>query len=239
MKIFFSFLISFFILTPCFSQQDSSTIIKPKHGFKKYIIPATFIVYGLSTFDQNGLPSSNEVKNFRDRNYSDFNTSMDDYLVFAPAAILYTFDFLKVKGKSDFLNQNIICAKALTLSLGLTYLLKYTTQITRPDGSDNLSFCSGHSAAAFTFAEVLHQEFKEKPWIAISGYALATSVAAMRIANNKHWLSDVLVGAGIGMLSAKLIYASHRYKWKWKANGMLVPFSTSNGQNGFRYVLTF
>ena len=112
-------------------------------------------------------------------------------------------------------------------------------QITRPDGSDNLSFCSGHSAAAFTFAEVLHQEFKEKPWIAISGYALATSVAAMRIANNKHWLSDVLVGAGIGMLSTKLIYASHRYKWKWKANGMLVPFSTSNGQNGFRYVLTF
>ena len=56
-------------------------------------------------------------------------------------------------------------------------------------------------------AEVLHQEFKDKTiWISVAGYSVATAVGVMRILNNRHWLSDVVGGAGFGILSAKLTY---------------------------------
>jgi membrane-associated phospholipid phosphatase len=66
----------------------------------------------------------------------------------------------------------------------------------------------------------------------MSGYAVATSVAGIRILNNKHWFSDVLVGAGIGMVATRLIYATHAYKWKMEKKVM--PIIHSN-QMGFLY----
>ena len=47
-------------------------------------------------------------------------------------------------------------------------------------------------------------------------YGIATSVGVVRMANNKHYLSDVLVGAGLGILSMKMSYLTHQYKWKKK-----------------------
>jgi membrane-associated phospholipid phosphatase len=119
------------------------------------------------------------------------------------------------------------------LTLGLVNILKYSTQVLRPDGSAKNSFPSGHTSFAFTLAEVLHQEYKDKPFIYISGYALATTVGAMRILNNKHWFTDVMVGAGIGMAATKLIYATHQYKWKMN-KGVFLPIIGGN-QAGFIY----
>ena len=48
---------------------------------------------------------------------------------------------------------------------------------------------------------------------------MATSVAAFRMINNKHWQSDVVAGAGFGILSAHLAYLSHRNRWGRKATG--------------------
>jgi membrane-associated phospholipid phosphatase len=189
-------------------------------------------VYGLICWGDNCFPSSKEVYRFRNEHFNNFNTSIDDYLVFAPSLALIALDAFKVKSKSDILNQGLINAKSVGLSLGIINILKYSTQVTRPDGSADNSFASGHSAAAFTFAEILHQEFKDKPWVYMSGYAAATGVAGMRILNNKHWFSDVLVGAGIGMAATKLIYATHAYKWKMGKN--ISPIIQSN-QMGFIY----
>lgn len=40
----------------------------------------------------------------------------------------------------------------------------------------------------------------------MAGYAVAAGVGAMRVYNNKHWCSDILAGAGIGILSASIMY---------------------------------
>lgn len=73
-----------------------------------------------------------------------------------------------------------------------------------------MSFPSGHTADAFVAAAILHQEFKKiSPWIGISGYAVAATVGVCRMLNNKHWQSDVLTGAGIGILSVHLAYLTH------------------------------
>lgn len=204
-----------------------------------FVVPALFCTYGLTTLNNNGWPSSRKVKNFRDENFSGFNTSADDYLVFTPALMMYAMNAFNIPGKSDFLNQNIICAKASLLALGITYSIKYLSQQTRPDGSNNYSFPSGHSAAVFALAEVLHQEYKDYSLLYAAGYATASAVAMMRIANNEHWWSDVWMGAGIGLISTKLCYLTHRYKWKWNQQVKLTPAVVPGTTIGVRYALIF
>jgi membrane-associated phospholipid phosphatase len=87
------------------------------------------------------------------------------------------------------------------------YTLKKVTHETRPDGSDNLSFPSGHTATAFAAAEFLRQEYKDvSAWYGIGGYAAATFTGFLRIVNNKHWVGDVFAGAGVGVISTRLAY---------------------------------
>ena len=195
--------------------------------------PAVFVAYGLSSINDNGFPSSIAVRKYRNENYGNFENSSDDYIAFAPGLLMLGLDLFHVKSSSNFANQSVLTAKSVTLTLGVVYILKYSTKVLRPDGSANNSFPSGHTSFAFTLAEVLHQEFKDKPFIYISGYALATTVGAMRILNNRHWFSDVMVGAGIGIAATKLIYATHQYKWKMNSKGFL-PIIGAN-QAGFIY----
>ena len=66
----------------------------------------------------------------------------------------------------------------------------------------------------------------KSPWYSIGAYTVATSVGVMRVLNNRHWISDVLVGAGVGIFSTNLAYLTHQYKWgKKKKNNptMIVP----------------
>ena len=92
--------------------------------------------------------------------------------------------------------------------MGLTInAFKKTASVERPDGSSLNSFPSGHTATAFMGAELMMQEYKnESVWYGISGYVVATGTGLFRMYNNKHWLSDVVAGAGIGILSAKAGY---------------------------------
>ena len=92
--------------------------------------------------------------------------------------------------------------------------LKNTTGVLRPDGSTENSFPSGHTAQAFLAASIGHTEFRDKSqWYGVGAYTIATSVAALRMLNNRHWQSDVFAGAGIGILSAHLGYLTHRNRW--------------------------
>jgi membrane-associated phospholipid phosphatase len=85
--------------------------------------------------------------------------------------------------------------------------LKSITKVERPDGSGFNSFPSGHTATAFAGAEFLWQEYKDVSiWCGISGYLVATETGLFRIYNDKHWLTDVVAGAGIGLLSTKIAY---------------------------------
>lgn len=96
--------------------------------------------------------------------------------------------------------------------LGTVNALKYTTDQIRPDNSSANSFPSGHTANAFFGAAVLAEEYKDQSIIyPIAGYTVATATGVFRMLNNRHWASDVLVGAGIGILSAKAAYVV--YPW--------------------------
>lgn len=85
--------------------------------------------------------------------------------------------------------------------------LKYSCRVMRPDGSSRNSFPSGHTATAFMTATMLHKEYGHRsPWYSIGGYTVATVTGVTRQLNNRHWMSDIMVGAGIGILATELGY---------------------------------
>ena len=56
-------------------------------------------------------------------------------------------------------------------------------------------------------AELVRIEYGEDyPWLAVGAYTIATATGALRVYNNHHWLSDVVAGAGVGILSARIGY---------------------------------
>ena len=232
------FLLGIFISQIVFSQQTEKKDWKLK-TFNVVAIPTVLVGYGLTCQNGNGYPSSYDVKNWRDKNFNSFSTRIDDATVFVPAAIVYGLDLLHVKSKNDPLNQTILFAKTSFVTMAFVYGLKYSTNVARPDGSDNQSFPSAHTAMAFAYATVLDKEFKNT-WISIAGYGVATATGAMRILNNKHWFSDVVVGAGLGILSTNLVYATHQNKYKWdcRKNSALLP-NIGNNQYGLMWLKTF
>lgn len=75
-----------------------------------------------------------------------------------------------------------------------------------PSGiKSNSSFPSGHSTVAFAFATVFAKEYHDKPIVPIIAYSVATIVSASRVTENKHWTTDVLVGATLGHLMGRQI----------------------------------
>lgn len=137
-----------------------------------------------------------------------FRYHYDDYLQYSPMALTYGLKAFGIEGRSSW--QRLLVSDALStgIMLSVVYVVKYSLGRLRPDGSTYNSFPSGHTAMAFTAASVLHKEYGTtvSPWWSVAGYSLATITGVSRALNNRHWLSDVVVGAGVGILSTELGY---------------------------------
>jgi len=133
------------------------------------------------------------------------------------SGISYGFEFCSMKPRNDLLQRTLIIAKSQLISNSVSNIIKYTTKNLRPDGSTYNSFPSGHTIQAFSMATILSMEYGKKyKWVPFASYALATSVGILRMLNNRHYISDVLAGAGIGIFSTKISYWTHRYRWDKK-----------------------
>ncbi|MCH5684333.1 phosphatase PAP2 family protein [Niabella sp. W65] len=114
-------------------------------------------------------------------------------------------------------NRSAILIKGTLFNLLTVGVIKRYAHQLRPDGSNYYSFPSGHTANAFAAATFLSEEYKHRfKWMPYAAYSIAGTVGLLRMANNRHYASDVLAGAGIGFLSMKLSYWTHRYKWRKK-----------------------
>ena len=181
---------------------------------KATIVPAVLIGYGISTINGNGFYSSYQAKSDLRQAFPNFRTRVDDFLIFAPYLELGGALLAGVESQNDRLNLGLLILKGELIMTATTFATKYLVHNERPDGSDNLSFPSGHTAHAFLAASIVHTEFRDKSqWYGIGAYTIATGVGALRMLNNKHWESDVVAGAGFGILSAHLAYLSHRNRW--------------------------
>jgi membrane-associated phospholipid phosphatase len=204
---------SFVSIGQTIDETDSIASLKVKNNYqiqfkaKQLIIPVALIGYGIIGIGSDQLEAFNfeireEVKENIDRKFS-----IDDFSQYVPVASVYALGALGIKGKNNIRDKTIIVATSY-LIMGLTVnSLKKITKVERPDGSSLNSFPSGHTATAFMGAELLYQEYKDVSiWYGISGYVVATGTGVFRMYNNRHWFTDVVAGAGIGILSAKAGY---------------------------------
>lgn len=138
--------------------------------------------------------------------------TISDFTQFAPLGMVYILHAMGKKGEHKLLKATSLALQSEVLMIVMVRPLKYVTNETRPDGGSN-SFPSGHTAQAFMAATFLHKEYGYKsPWYSIAGYTMASAVGVCRMMGNKHWASDVLVGAGVGTLSTNLVYLYHKHR---------------------------
>jgi len=226
------------------SKKDSLTVnstVAPMHRLRKALAAPIILFAAAGVAEINNKVFSNvEVQEERNEHFSQFRTHVDDYLQYIPIAAVYGLNASGVKGKNNFRNRTAILVKAELMMVVLTYSLKRITAVPRPDTGGPTSFPSGHTAQAFAAATFMAKEYGHKSvWYSIGAYSVATSVGVLRVMNNRHWVSDVLAGAGIGILSTNIAYLTHRYKWGGKKNNTMVMPSYSNKTGGIYFSYTF
>lgn len=174
--------------------------------FKRTAVPLSLITAGALLSTSVFEVSVN--KNIRSLAGNDFHTKIDDYTRYVPIVQMYAADALGVKAKNHWFDQTKNLALAMVVTDFIVNNLKDNIHKMRPDEAmGNGSFPSAHTAQAFTTAAVMYEEFKDSsPLLAYSGFVVAGATGMMRMMNNAHWLSDVMVGAGIGILVTKAVY---------------------------------
>lgn len=183
---------------------------KKRSLLKKSIVPASLI--GLGLIINNSDFEKNLQTDLRNSVGNDYEFPIDDYILFLPVVQMYAADAFGMKAKNHWFDQTKYLFISNVVATGISELLKSSITKTRPDGGEN-SFPSGHTTIAFTNAAVLQNEFQETSAVfAYSGYAFAATTGVFRMLNNKHYLSDVLVGVGIGIFVTQLVYHFEPFK---------------------------
>ncbi len=207
-----------------------------ERGLKPFIAPVILVASGTAFHFSD---AKHDLNDWIGEKFS-YSGNADDYLRFAPLAAVYGLNALGIKGKNNFGNVTAIAVKSFLLNDMLTYTLKRSVDSERPNG-DPHSFPSGHTSVVFAMAQIVHHEFGgQSIWYSVGAYSSAATVGFMRMAKGAHWASDVMVGAGIGMLATELVYLTHQYKWDWGhvKNFDIFPFSFGQ-QKGLTLVYTF
>lgn len=173
-----------------------------KEGVKMSIAPALlFTASGLTWGEKE------QIREIRNRYIPNYHFGFDDYLQYAPGLATYGLKLSGVKGRNKLGRSAVSHAASLGIMAIIVNSIKYTAKVERPDGSTRNSFPSGHTANAYTNASFMHKEYGIKnPAYSIAGYSMATFTGFGRNLNNRHWVPDVLAGAGIGILSTELAY---------------------------------
>lgn len=183
------------------AQSDSITDFKPT----QLILPLSLVTIGAWGVN-NGWACTikNDVRDGMESLRGDCRWHADDYLQYLPTAAHLGLDFIGVKGKHNFKERIAISATSFLAMTAMVRGVKYFSNEKRPDSNATNSFPSGHTATAFMGAELVRMEYGNG--YGIGAYAVAASVAFLRIYNDRHWLNDVVAGAGFGILSAKIGY---------------------------------
>ena len=113
----------------------------------------------------------------------------------------------------------LMSLESLLLTSVLTQGVKYITGRKRPadtndrfdfngpgDFDSNNSFWSGHSSQPFAVASVVSEVYAEdEPWVPYVAYTLAGGSALSRVNDDRHWFSDIFLGAAAGYFIGKLV----------------------------------
>jgi membrane-associated phospholipid phosphatase len=236
----FTLLISAWILALLISQDslaESGTDSIPETTNQKaryfrptaIVVPSALLVYGCLKPVIPAIENlDNQIMENVRTNHPDFNTNVDDYLQWVPSASIYAMDAFKVKTKHSFIEHLAIDAGSIIITGGAGFIMRKISDNMEVYNSNGSKFPSGHTANAFRGAEIVFQELKDTHRVlSYSGYLVASAVGVLRIYNKAHYLTEVLAGAGLGILSTKLTYLAFDKVKAHKKRKSLAPSLTS------------
>jgi membrane-associated phospholipid phosphatase len=139
-----------------------------------------------------------------------------------------------VTGSRRLTAASLISLQSLTIAAGLTEGIKRLAGRTRPNKTDDAfdfeglsgsdkSFVSGHATHAFAVATVFAMEYRDSYVVPPLAYGLATLTALSRVNDNKHWTTDVVLGAGVGFLVGVLAYRLSPFRPGARGNISVLP----------------
>jgi membrane-associated phospholipid phosphatase len=201
------------------------------------IAPVALITYGALSFEIHPIRNFDYFINGEiARTDPNFHTKAESYFQFAPIAMVYGLNLVGVEGKNRFIDRTALLGLSGGILGASELFTKHVTHRLRPNGADYLSFPSGHTSIAFMGAEFMAQEYSEKsPVYTVLGYTVAVTTGIFRMYNRDHWFSDVIAGAGFGVLSTKaayLVYPYIRDKLTHKGKGGKSTFIMPTYQDG-------
>jgi len=223
---------------------DSIRSNSKKIDANQLILPATLVAvgsFGVCNGAFHNLNNSvrNGMADFRGNHYF----RVDDYIQYLPIASYLGLGAIGVNCRHTF-KERFAAGATAYLAMGIMVnATKYAVKEKRPDSNARNSFPSGHTATVFMGAELIRQEYGIE--ISIGAYAVATSVAFLRIYNDRHWLNDVIAGAGVGILSARIGYwmlplYQRWFHWDKSASIVVMPsYNTENRSLGFGLIVSF
>lgn len=187
-----------------------------------------------------------DIRNFFQRNQSSIgdkgaavgNALGNPLYTLPPLALFYLYGHLNEDPKAR--RASLLAVESLAVSGAFTWTVKIAAQRPRPftgedpttwNGpslkSNNPSFPSGHTTAAFSIASVLAEEYGNNPAVPPIAYGLATLTGFARIYDNRHWASDAFFGGAIGYFVGKAVVRYHT------APGSAVKLLPTVSQQGF------
>jgi hypothetical protein len=138
------------------------------------------------------------------------------YVLIPVAFTVYATGRIRDQPKVSHMGMDLI--QALLMSEAIVQTLKYTTRRERPDGSGKNSFPSGHAADTFAFATAFERHIGWKG--AVPAYIFSSYVAISRLPDNRHWLSDTIFGAGVGIIAGR---TATRHGAKYPVSAAYIP----------------
>ncbi|OKS85765.1 hypothetical protein RG47T_1211 [Mucilaginibacter polytrichastri] len=177
------------------------------------IPPAVMVGYGITSFYAKPLRQlDHSIYNQASKHDFIPSSHTENFFQYAPVVLVYGLNLVGVHGKNTFVDRTLIYVLSQGMLELTVFSLKHATHRLRPNGSDRYSFPSGHTANAFAGAEFMSQELSgNSVAYGIVGYAFATTTGVFRIYHQDHWFSDVIAGAGFGILSTKGAYLLYPY----------------------------
>ncbi|WP_367273463.1 phosphatase PAP2 family protein [Bacteroides sp.] len=166
------------------------------------------------------LESANQyIYNLRNTHIPSFAYRYDDFLPYLPLTVMFGLKIAGIKSRSNWIQMLVATVFSFALMVITVSSIKSLAGVLRPDGSDLLSFPSGHTATAFTSACLLYKEYgKKNILVSIVAYLPAVVTGITRQLNNRHWLSDVVGGAVIGIVAVEVGYFFTDLLFKKKQN---------------------
>ncbi|MBP1616417.1 MAG: PA-phosphatase [Bacteroidetes bacterium] len=216
-----------------------------RFGFKKLIIPSICLLYGVASLKIDALQDLNTSTNDEIKEHKPEHLIWDNFSQYTPAVMVYGLNFAGVEGKHNFRDRSIIYLTSQIIMSSIVLPTKHLVKERRPDSGDTKSFPSGHTATAFSSAQFLFREYKDgNLWLGLSGYPLAVFTGVYRVVNNRHWVGDVVAGAGIGIFSTEFAYwlypkMNHLLGGRKSKSQFVLAPSYQQGNLGISFATTF